>query len=81
VFSLGSVPVMTSYNSRGIGDGVFFVVCPKATMGAAVFSLRSVLWKCFLCGLFTGYITNQGHQPETKTGCHIFQIFGRKQKL
>jgi hypothetical protein len=26
VFSLGSVPVMTSCNSRGIGDGVFFVV-------------------------------------------------------
>jgi hypothetical protein len=26
VFSLGSVPVMTSYNSRGIGDGVFFGV-------------------------------------------------------
>jgi hypothetical protein len=24
-FSLWSVPVMTSYNKRGIGDGVFFV--------------------------------------------------------
>jgi hypothetical protein len=36
---------------------VFFVVCPKATIGAAMFYLQSVLWKCFLCGLFTGYIT------------------------
>jgi hypothetical protein len=26
VFSLGSVPVMTSYNSRGIGNGVFLRV-------------------------------------------------------
>jgi hypothetical protein len=30
VFSLGSVPVMTSCNSRGIGDGVFFVVRSRA---------------------------------------------------
>jgi hypothetical protein len=30
VFSLGSVPVMTSYNNRGIGGGVFFVVCSRA---------------------------------------------------
>jgi hypothetical protein len=30
VFSLRSVPVMTSYNSRGIGDGVFFVVRSRA---------------------------------------------------
>jgi hypothetical protein len=30
LFSLGSVPVMTSYNSIGIGDGVFFVVCSRA---------------------------------------------------
>jgi hypothetical protein len=29
MFSLGSVPVMTSYN-RGIGGGVFFVVCSWA---------------------------------------------------
>jgi hypothetical protein len=29
MFSLGYVPVMTSYN-RGIGGGVFFVVCSRA---------------------------------------------------
>jgi hypothetical protein len=30
LFSLGSVPVMTSYNSRGIGDCIFFMVCSRA---------------------------------------------------
>jgi hypothetical protein len=30
VFSLGSVPVITSCNSRGIGDGVVFVVRSQA---------------------------------------------------
>jgi hypothetical protein len=29
MFSLGSVPMMTSYNRR-IGGGVFFVVCSRA---------------------------------------------------
>jgi hypothetical protein len=29
----------------------------NAIMGTAVFSLRSVPWKCFLWGLIPGYIT------------------------
>jgi hypothetical protein len=42
-------------------NSVFFAVWSEATMagatvGTSVFSLRSVLWKCFLCGLFPGYI-------------------------
>jgi hypothetical protein len=30
VFSLGSVPVMTTYNNRGIGGSVFFGVRSRA---------------------------------------------------
>jgi hypothetical protein len=43
MFSLGPFPVMTSYNNRGIGGGVFFVVCSRAILPrapASQFSLK-----------------------------------------
>jgi hypothetical protein len=49
---------------------VFFVVCPKATIGAAVFSLWSVSLKCFLCGLFMGYITKGTIQNHPNLNVH-----------
>jgi hypothetical protein len=51
----------TSSRATMEATSVFFVVCPKATIGAAVFSLRSVSWKCFLWSVHGLY--KQGHQP------------------
>jgi hypothetical protein len=42
---------------------VFFVVCPKATIRATVFSAVCFVEVFFFCGLFTGYITKGTSQP------------------
>jgi hypothetical protein len=40
-------------------------------MGTAMFSLRSVLWKCFLWGLIPGYITRADRHYELVTNTRL----------
>jgi hypothetical protein len=49
---------MDNQQPRNNGSDLRFLCgLSQGNNGAAVFYLRSVSWKCFLCGLFTGYIT------------------------
>jgi hypothetical protein len=46
-----------------------------------VFSLRSVSWKCFLCGLFTGYITKGTHGSRWGSTPRITMLANASSKL